>query len=322
MITNARTARCAGWFLAFALLAVVLPTPSGFGQFTLPGGDDDAMETGNSLVAMEIQLDGSAIVPGRTAMLGIRYTIKPKWHIYWRNPGESGSTTVVDLTLPEGFTAGPVQWPRPEVFRSAYDTTFGYGKETMLFVPITVPAKIDGETVAIGVRSEWLVCKEICLFGEKTASIEVPVAGAGEKITFQRDARTSDFARYQAQLPRPIAALPGASAGVFRTDDGPVLRIEGPTRPGAKISFLPDDTPGVRCQGSIPMVATISDGRFQLEIPLEVEPDDAIGKPLRAAGIVVFGTRRSDPAYSVVIPIASNAPTGANSEVGRPKSSP
>ena len=302
------------------ILIALIPAVSGFGQFSLPGSDDDSMETGNSLVGMEIQLDGSAIQPGRKAILGIRYTIKPKWHIYWRNPGESGSTTEVELTLPEGFSAGPIQWPRPEVFRSDYDTTFGYGDKTMLFVPITVPDKIVGSSVVIGVRSEWLVCKGICLFGEKTASIEVPVARPGEKITYQHDEKASDFAKYRSQLPRPIATLPGASAGVFETTEATVLRIQGPARKGAKIAFLPDDTPGVRYQGKIPMAATISDGLFTLEVPLEIKPDDATGKPLQAAGIVVFGSRRSDPVFSVTIPLPAKAERGGDSSPGSPES--
>ncbi|MCH2161483.1 MAG: hypothetical protein MK085_06375 [Phycisphaerales bacterium] len=322
MPSTIRALRHSRWIFGMVALFATIPASQAFGQFSLPGSGDDSRETGNSLVGMEVKLDASAIVPGTTVHLGIRYTIKPQWHIYWRNPGESGSTTEVSLTLPEGFQAGPVQWPTPEVFRSDYDTTFGYGEETMLFVPITVPDKVTGSSVEIGVRSEWLVCKGICLFGEKTASITVPVAKPGENITFQRDVKTSDFARYRAQLPRPLASLPGGSAGIVRTPEGPVLRISGPARREVGISFLPDLTPGVRYEGTIPMKASFSEGRFQIDVPLEVSPGDALGKPMRAAGIVVFGTRRSDPALSVSIPVTGEDISGQESPTGRPDSSP
>jgi len=45
----------------------------------------------------------SAIAPGQPFMLGFKFTIAPGWHIYWKNPGDSGLPTEVKLNLPEGF---------------------------------------------------------------------------------------------------------------------------------------------------------------------------------------------------------------------------
>ena len=107
-------------------------------QFSLPG-QDPVQQTGNTLVKTAAELDGSAIIPGETVLLGVRYTIHPKWHIYWRNAGESGAPTELNITAPEGFTTGTIRWPRPDVFTSMGDTCFGYAGETMLFIPITAP---------------------------------------------------------------------------------------------------------------------------------------------------------------------------------------
>ena len=32
---------------------------------------------------------------GEPGFIGVQYTIKPGWHIYWENPGESGIPTEV-----------------------------------------------------------------------------------------------------------------------------------------------------------------------------------------------------------------------------------
>ena len=116
---------------------------SALAQFKLPGADPNQDQTGNTLVKAAVELDGSAIVPGEPALLGVRYTINPAWHIYWSNAGDTGAPTELSVTAPPGFKIGPIRWPRPEIFIEGGDTSFGYGKETMLFVPIVAPVDLE-----------------------------------------------------------------------------------------------------------------------------------------------------------------------------------
>ncbi len=46
--------------------------------------------------------------------LALRQKIKPGWHTYWRNPGDSGEPTRLAWVLPEGWSAGEIIWPVPE----------------------------------------------------------------------------------------------------------------------------------------------------------------------------------------------------------------
>ena len=52
--------------------------------------------------------------PGSTAVVAIKQTIKPGWHTYWRNPGDSGGATTLSWSLPAGVEAGDIVWPVPE----------------------------------------------------------------------------------------------------------------------------------------------------------------------------------------------------------------
>lgn len=289
----------------FAAVLGLSFTSSACAQYTVPGTAQDSQETGNSLVNATAMLDSSAIIPGKTVLLGVRYVIHPKWHIYWKNAGDTGAPTVLKITVPSGFSTGAIRWPRPEVFSEHGDTSFGYGKETMLFVPITAPEQITGETVTIGIKTDWLVCKGVCMFGEAEISLKVPVAKAGETVKYKRDDSKSVFHRMLAEVPKPIASMPGAQVNIAKTPDGPVLRIEGPARRGAQVCFLPDYTPGVRYSGKLPFKAKTNGAKFQLEIPLEVAPDDSLGKPLRVAGIVTLGKGRSSPALEVEMPYST-----------------
>ena len=61
-------------------------------------------------------LESAAARPGDTVLAGVRLKMAPKWHTYWRNAGESGGPTEIEWQLPEGITAGPIQWPVPEKY--------------------------------------------------------------------------------------------------------------------------------------------------------------------------------------------------------------
>ena len=185
------------------------------------------------------------------------------------------------------------------------DTCFGYAGETMLFIPITAPNTITGEQVTIKITTEWLVCSDVCLFGKKEFSLSVPVARSGEQVTFKREDTRSFFSRMLAEVPSPLAKMPGAQASVADTPEGPVLQIRGPARRGAKVEFLPDHTPGVRYSGKAPFQAKVDGAGFLVEVPLVIAPDDALGKPLRAAGILLIGEGRKSPALEVDISIST-----------------
>jgi DsbC/DsbD-like thiol-disulfide interchange protein len=59
--------------------------------------------------------------------IGLLFELAPGWHLYWRNPGETGVAPEIALEAP-GYTVGPLAWPAPETFREADDlfTTYGY----------------------------------------------------------------------------------------------------------------------------------------------------------------------------------------------------
>jgi thiol:disulfide interchange protein DsbD len=118
-----------------------------------------------------------ALVPGREATVGLRLTMDPGWHTYWRNPGDSGMATEIDWRLPEGYTAGEIRWPAPEYHEFFGLASFGYEGEIVLPVAVTVPADADpGETVTLRARADWLVCKDVCEPGGAELELTLPVA--------------------------------------------------------------------------------------------------------------------------------------------------
>jgi DsbC/DsbD-like thiol-disulfide interchange protein len=96
--------------------------------------------------------------------LGVHFVMEPGWHIYWQNPGDSGQPPVITWKLPPGFSAGEIQWPRPQRLNStgASLMDYGYKDEVLLLVPLKTPARVTQDAIAQA-SVKYLICREVCL---------------------------------------------------------------------------------------------------------------------------------------------------------------
>src|SRR5215217_4525953 len=132
-----------------ALLLALLAVPA-FAQ--------SVVQTEN--VRAELLADASAVKPGEPFWVGLRQTIRPKWHTYWKNPGDSGLPTEITWKLPAGVKAGPIVWPAPTLVDVGGIINYAYQDEVLLLVKITPPADLaTGSTLALAADANWLVCE-------------------------------------------------------------------------------------------------------------------------------------------------------------------
>ncbi len=129
-------------------------------------------------VEVELVADRAAVVPGEAMRIGLRIRHDPQWHTYWRNPGDSGLPTQVELQLPPGFEAGPIRWPAPQRLFIPPLANYGYDGEIVLPMALHPPASVDGERVTIVAHASWLVCRDVCIPGDADVSLTLPVQGA------------------------------------------------------------------------------------------------------------------------------------------------
>ena len=96
-----------------ALLLVLLAGPA-FAQsaFAQASPAQAVVQTDN--VRSELVSEVATVKPGEPFWVGLRQTLRPKWHTYWKNPGDSGLPTTLQWTLPTGVQAGPIEWPTPK----------------------------------------------------------------------------------------------------------------------------------------------------------------------------------------------------------------
>jgi thiol:disulfide interchange protein/DsbC/DsbD-like thiol-disulfide interchange protein len=141
-------------------------------------------------VRAELVSEVATVKPGEPFWVGLHQTIRPKWHTYWRNPGDSGMPTTLAWTLPLGAGASEIVWPLPERFRLGPVINYGYHNDVLLPVQITPPATLQpGETFTFAADATWLVCEEVCIPEEGRVTLTLPVASTvqpGEPATRQR----------------------------------------------------------------------------------------------------------------------------------------
>ncbi len=154
-------------------------------------------------VTVELVSAATSIQPGQPFTVALRMQHDPHWHSYWINAG-TGYPTSLAWTLPEGFKAGEIQWPTPHVVKDSAGkiTGNGYDGENFLFVEITPPATLAaGTAVTLTATAEWLMCQEVCMPGDATVALTLPVAN-------ERSPENATVARLinQARLDLPARA--------------------------------------------------------------------------------------------------------------------
>ena len=188
-------------------------------------------------VTAELVAENQSLVAGADNELALRIVPQAGWHIYWRNPGDSGLPTALDWNLPPGVAAGPLQWPYPHREVLGDIVNYGYDRETLLPVALHVPPDWPvGQALTAGAKARWLVCKDVCIPGSAELSLTLPVIAAGS--TPSPDPRTQPaFAQARAELPQPAPANWKVRFAIRGGDF--TLGVEGAQLSGRDIEFFP-----------------------------------------------------------------------------------
>jgi thiol:disulfide interchange protein DsbD len=179
---------------------------------------------------VDLVADSTPLPASSGATLGVRFTLDPGWHIYWRNPGQSGGAPTVNWKAPAGVTIGDLQWTVPEIFRVAGDTTYGYRHRAMMLAPITRTAAAGDSPIALQAVVEYQICKDVCVKETARPSLMLQAGAAAP------GAASAEIADARAHLPTPMP--PAWKATLTSTSGELVMTIATGQRESAA-SFLP-----------------------------------------------------------------------------------
>lgn len=268
--------------LLFLVLALAAPVD-------LPAGAIRVGPVEAELIARE-----RSVRPGQPFLVAVRLRMDEGWHTYWKNPGDAGLPTTVTWELPAGFSAGPIRWPVPRLFREQDFSTYGYEEEALLVVEMTPPADLEtGTMFTLRARVSWLACRVECLPGWAALSLNMP-ATEGEPVTGR--AAVFDAALASMPMEDPAVAFTASLAG-----GALVLRAVVPGMPPGSTAVFYPGLPGLIENSAVQRAAADARG---LTLHLERSRINAV-PPVRLQGVLVAGTGGEARAFEVDAPVST-----------------
>jgi thiol:disulfide interchange protein DsbD len=215
----------------------------------------DAESPASGGVKVSLICETTGVTAGRTFSVGFKIHHLEGYHTYWQNPGIAGVPTALAWTLPEGFSAGPIQWPVPEKTLMAIHPVHGYERDVTLVVDIKAPGRIGTETVKLAADATWMACAKGCNPGKQLLEIELPVTAT----PVANPATADEFAKARAEIPAPMK---NRSVALLSARDSKEIQI----------SLKPPITPLEQISGEIYFFS--SDGQVSSDQPQRVERGD------------------------------------------------
>ncbi len=236
----------------------------------------------------ELAANVKAVAPGKPFVVGLHMKLPAGWHNYYANPGESGVPTTITWTLPSGYTAGPIQWPVPELLAIDGVNMFGYTGDVWLTSTITPPSKAALGPLTLKAKADWLLCAAECV--PQSANLELKLSVAKKSIA------AASVGLSAALKALPSHALPWSTSAVA-TNGAVQLAVQNPTQSAQGATFFPSDPESFMATAA--KFTKVPEG-FQLLMPLSRYATKA---PTRLTGILKFP--KTGKSYWVDIPVAS-----------------
>lgn len=159
--------------------------------------------------------ENTGVVRGGTVRLALHQALEAGWHVYWKNPGDSGLPLETIWTLPDGAAVSAVEYPTPERIEIGPLVNYGHEGEPVFLATLTAPADaVIGSALDIALEATWLICAEICVPETGVFRLSIQVVEAPQKDPLA--ATVFDAAD---------ALKPRAASAVFRISES-LLAIE------------------------------------------------------------------------------------------------
>lgn len=111
---------------------------------------------------VSVHFQTTTVRPGSEVEGIIQMSLDPDWHLYWKNPGETGLAPSFTWTLPPGVTIKEVLWPAPTLIHSGSNLFYGYEKNPKWIVRLAFDEKIEETALSVSLNVFWISCNGSC----------------------------------------------------------------------------------------------------------------------------------------------------------------
>ncbi len=252
-------------------------------------------------VTAEIVSETESVQAGGKTTIGIHFQIEKGWHLYWKNPGDSGDPPRVSWQLPKGVEAGKILWPVPTRISVGKLANFGYGGDLLLMVPLSVSrngATIRHSKLDLHARVKWLVCRDICIPGHADLTLSLPVLPKAKREKPRPSVASGLFEEARRNLP---IALPKAWEVLAEANSSEFLiKVRAAGEPLSLDSYFFPDIPDQIENGILQRVSGGSDQPLQIRIKKSDQFNQSDQSSGRLRGLLKVGLH----AYEVDLPVS------------------
>jgi len=266
----------------------------------------------DQLVQLKLVQEEKTIEPGRPFWIAIHLSVADNWHSYWKNPGDAGMATSIELTLPDGYVSSPIVWPTPERFNTDSMVGFGYEGDITFLAQIMPPSTVSATSPTITATVNWLVCSDTaCVPGQSEASKELTIQNGVPEIDPDH---ISLFTDARAHVPNKLY-----NVKAFHEDKDNTIKMQLklPFSKGTQllsVDFFPEESSLIDHSNATSFVATTEDDEQQYSIVLKPHPqsENSLSKVLKGI-VVALDSKGITHAFDVeadfVKSIITNAPS-------------
>lgn len=174
--------------------------------------------------------------PANKFSVGVRLLPAPGWHVYWKNPGDSGSPPKFSWSL-DGYELMPSRdyWPYPKLIPYGPLANYGYDQDTLIIFEFDAPAQAKNE-LRLSLDLEWLVCREECLPGKALLKIALPTADGSP----EPNAADAELFRRARELIPAAGPLRAKAIQLNRDNLSVIFAPEVFNEPPDEIIFFPE----------------------------------------------------------------------------------
>ncbi|RYZ11248.1 MAG: cytochrome C biogenesis protein, partial [Alphaproteobacteria bacterium] len=128
-----------------------------------------------------VVFERSAATPDDSFLGALKLDLAEGWHVYWRNPGDSGLPPGATWTETPGISFGEFRYPVPHAIPLATLMNYGYEDQVVLPFPVKIsPDAKPGSEIPISGKIEYLICADVCIPEEVNLSTTLKIAASPE----------------------------------------------------------------------------------------------------------------------------------------------
>jgi DsbC/DsbD-like thiol-disulfide interchange protein len=138
---------------------------------SVQGAEDASAWVGDSRSAVRLIAGSFPEETSAPLQVGIEIRLEPRWHTYWRYPGDAGVPPRFDFSGSHNLKAATVLWPAPRRIPEQGLSVIGYTGNVIL--PVLLVPQDRAQPITLHLEIAYAVCEKLCVPEE--AMLELPL---------------------------------------------------------------------------------------------------------------------------------------------------